>query len=245
MPRWAARFPARYFDFKAFRQALKDKKDSITEAELREIRREYALPPPEGWTVLEFLNQMEFGDGAEDVANMFEHWADFISMSPKDIIRIADITAAQRRKLSRYITLFNHGLWPRVSPDEFSDRFGGKLLDREGQPWTAEEDEKLLELAETYDVSFGDPWIYLAWEMQRREDDVRDRHIELVVKPRERANRCELAVTKSSRPLHMHRKFRMIPADLYVVPTEQHFPLAECQFQLPAAFQKYRQDDVF
>ena len=26
-------------------------------------------------------------------------------------------------------------------------------------------------------------------------------------------------ITKSSRPLHMHRRFRIIPADLYVVPS--------------------------
>ena len=53
-----------------------------------QVRREYALPPPEGrhlpnqfveawvccegWTILDFLEQMNFGDGAEDVANLFE-----------------------------------------------------------------------------------------------------------------------------------------------------------------------------
>ena len=62
----------------------------------------------EGWTVLHFLEKMEFGDGAEDVANLFErgsergrytnlqdmlvwhrrHWKDFISMSARDIMRI-------------------------------------------------------------------------------------------------------------------------------------------------------------
>ena len=89
---------------------LKEKKESLSEAELREagsgfrmihtrvsrghwteclqVRREYALPPQEGrhfpnksaeasacfegWTILDFLEQMKFGDGAEDVANLFE-----------------------------------------------------------------------------------------------------------------------------------------------------------------------------
>jgi len=243
--RQVARYPPRYFDFKAFRKALREKKENLSEAELREIRREYAPPPPEGWTVLHFLERMKFGDGAEDVANLFETWEDFISMTTKDISRIMDITLAQRRKLSRYITLFNHGLWPRVSPDEFLERFGGNRLAREGEPWTAEDDEKLSELAELYDVSFGDPWIYLSWEMQRREDDVRDRYMELVVKPREQATRCELAITKSSRPLHMNRKFRMIPTDLYIVPSEENFTVAPKRFELPAAFHKYRQDDIF
>jgi len=245
VPKYHARYPERYFDFKAFRSALKEKKDALTEAELREIRREYAPPPPEGWTVLHFLETMDFGDGAEDVANLFERWEDFISMTARDITRIPDIAVGQRRKLDRHITLFNHGLWPKVSNQEFFQRFGGKPLQREAQPWTPEEDRQLHELARLYDAEFGDPWIYLSWEMQRREDDVRDRYMELVVKPRERATQHELAITKASRPLHMHRKFRMIPPDLYIVPSEENFPLAQQTFQLPAAFRRYRKDQIF
>jgi len=245
VPKWHARYPHRYFDFKAFRQALKAKKESLTEAELREIRREYAPPPPEGWTVLDFLQKIKFGDGAEDVAALFEKWGDFISMSSKDVFLIPDISHAQRRKVARYITLFNHGLWPKSSPDEFYERFGGKPLQRESEPWTDKEDTEFLEMLEVFDVNFGDPWIYLSWLMQRREDELRSRYIELVLKPRERASRCELAITRSSRPLLMNRKFRMIPTDLYIVPSEQNFPLAESSFRLPAAFEKYRQGDVF
>ncbi|CAE7556799.1 unnamed protein product [Symbiodinium pilosum] len=243
-------YAPRYFDFKAFRKALREKKESLSEAELREVRREYALPPPEGWTVLHFLEKMEFGDGAEDVANLFEHWKDFISMSAGDIMRIPDITAEQRRRLDKFITLFNHGLWPRVSADEFHQRFAGKLLENEGKPWTEEDDELLLQLAAPgeqggYDASFGDPWVYISWEMQRREDDVQQRYLDLVVRGKERAARHELAITKASRPLHMHRRFRMIPPDVYIVPSQDNFPLAEQTFELPEAFKKYRQNDIF
>lgn len=240
-----ARYPARFFDFKAFRKALKEKKENVSEAELREIRREYAPPPPEGWTVQHFLQRMGFGDGVEEVANLFERWEDFISMSPKDITRIGDITIAQRRKLNRYITLFNHGLWPIVSPDEFHSRFAGKPLEKEAQPWTDADDEDLRREANDHDVNFGDPWIYLSWKLQRREDDVRDRYVEKFVKPKERATLHELVITKASRPLHMHRKFRMIPPDLYIVPSEVNFPLAPGKFELPAAFTKYRQEGIF
>lgn len=245
VPKWAARYPPRYFDFKAFRQGLREKKDSLSEAELREVRREYALPPPEGWSVLQFLERMDFGDGAEDVANLFAEWKDFISMAPKDIMRIPDVTPKQRRKLDKYITLFNHGLWPKVSVDDFQRRFAGEKLANEGQPWEPHHDRELLELAELYDAGFGDPWIYLSWELQRPEEDVRARYLELVVKPRERSTKHELAITKASRPLHMHRKFRMIPADLYIVPTEESFPLAASSFKLPGAFAAYRQNDIF
>lgn len=245
VPQHHTRYPKKYFDFKAFRETLRDKKESLSEAEMREVRREYAPPPPEGWTVREFLEQMSFGEGYEDVADLFEEWKDFISMSPKDIQRIPDVSVAQRRKLGRYITLFCHGLWPKVSTDEFYGRFGGAKLAREGKAWTPEEDDRLLELARLYDVTFGDPWLYLSWDMQRREVDVRDRYVEIAVKPRERADRCELGITKSSRPLHMHRRFRIIPADLYVVPSGDNFRLAEEKFEVPAAFRKYRQDEIF
>merc|ERR1712130_920029 len=104
-------------------------------------------------------------------------------MSAKDITRIPDISLAQRRQLDRYITMFNHGLWPPVSKNEYKQRFAGRPLDNEGKPWTEEDDRNLLRLADEYGVNFGDPWMYLAWDLQRRELDVRNRFIELVVKP--------------------------------------------------------------
>eukprot|EP00811_Abedinium_folium_P003178 NODE_12922_length_1196_cov_3.641721.p1 GENE.NODE_12922_length_1196_cov_3.641721~~NODE_12922_length_1196_cov_3.641721.p1 ORF type:complete len:311 (+),score=79.30 NODE_12922_length_1196_cov_3.641721:106-933(+) len=246
VPKWQARYPQRYFDFKAFRESLKGTKDRLAEAERREVRREYALPPPDGWTVSRFLEEMKFGADSEDVANLFERWEDFISMRLEDIRRIPDLTGNQRRQLNRYITLFNHGLWPKVSAEEFHEHFQGKPLKRQGQAWTQEEDRELKRLAKLYDINFGDPWIYLSWEMQRRMPDVRQRYIELVVKPADRASRWELAITKSSRPLLMNRRFRMIPPDLYIVPSAENYPLQEVdRVTLPAAFQKYRQDDIF
>merc|ERR1712070_1337364 len=110
---------------------------------------------------------------------------------------------AQKRNLRRHILLFNHGLWPRLAPDEYAARFAGKPLQREGLEWTPEEDKKLLESSERFDVNFGDPWIYISWDLQRREDDVRDRYIKLVVTPQERSAQHEFAITKSSRPLLM------------------------------------------
>ena len=166
----------------------------------------------EGWTVQHFLEEMKFGEGAEDVANLFEsfgksraclhvlrHWKDFISMSARDIMRIPDISAAQRRKLDKYITLFNHGevlslgihiqmgrhpplivvqgLWPRVSKEIYKQRFAGRPLAKEGEPWSVEDDQHLLLCIKSlaaarskglkwlrpgeeggYDVNFGDPW---------------------------------------------------------------------------------------
>lgn len=85
------------------------------------------------------------------------------------------------------------------------------------------------------------------------QDDVRQRYIDLVLKQKERQTRHELAITKvprlacdsrSERPPDLCTctggwepnglrvevlwpRFRMIPADLYVVPSEENFPLAK------------------
>lgn len=245
VPKWHARYPPRFFDFKAFRKSLKTKKESLRDVELREIRREYAPPPPQGWTVLEFLKRIGFGPDAEDIANLFERWEDFISMTRRDIRRITDLDGGQRHKLDKFITLYNHGLWPVLSTEDYHKRFQGNRLDREGEEWTKDEDQQLLQLADLYDVDFGDPWIYLSWELQRRDDDVRQRYIELVVKPKNRNSPCEFAITKASRPLLMNRKFRMMPPDLYIVPSCENYSTEPKVFRLPAAFAKHRQNDIF
>merc|ERR1712226_221473 len=120
---------------------------------------------------------------------------------------------------------FNHGLFPASAQSEAAQAFQGTKLQNEGKHWTEEDDLKLLDLAEQYDVTFGDPWIYISWEMQRCEDDVRDRFVQLEAIPRERMEKVELAITKSSRPLLLNRKVRMIPPDLYIVPSKENFTL--------------------
>lgn len=240
-----AMYPKKFFDFKAFRAALKEKKAQLSSAEIREVQREYCKPPPEGWTVQKFLLKAGITEQAEEVASLFETWEDFASMDTRDINSIPDISASERRALKRHLDLFHHGLWPQVSPHEYLDRFKGKSLKNEGKPWTEADDKELLRLADVYDVNFGDPWIYISHDMQRHEDDVRSRYVEIVEKPKQKASCCEIAVTKASRPLLMSRKFRMLPSDLYIVPSEEHFPLAASNFKLPKAFQKYRQDDIF
>ena len=45
-------YPRLYFDFKAFRKTIADKKHSLIEAEEREVRRAYAKPPPSSeWNI--------------------------------------------------------------------------------------------------------------------------------------------------------------------------------------------------
>ncbi|CDJ26871.1 uncharacterized protein EMH_0027180 [Eimeria mitis] len=85
--------------------------------------------------------------------------------------------------MQRGSRLFNHGLWPENSYKDYMERFQAPPLKREGMPWTEEEDKKLLQLAEKYDANFGDPWLYISWEMQRESEDVHRRYISKVILP--------------------------------------------------------------
>ena len=60
-----------------------------------------------------------------------------------------------------------------------------------------------------------------------------------------RSRECELAITKSSRPLLMTRYFKMDPPFLYIVPSEDNFPLAPMNFSLSAKLVKYRRAECF
>ncbi|KAF4726605.1 hypothetical protein FOZ63_032919, partial [Perkinsus olseni] len=216
---------------------------TLCRAEKRLIKRAYAKPPPnDDWDVPRFLQEMEFGENAEEVASCFEDWSDFISSDYEDVQRV-EMAPEQRRKLLVYLRKFNHGVWPLR---EYEKRFKGTPLENEGKPWTDEDDKKLIQLAEVYDANFGDPWIYLSWELQRPREDVISRYMTEVKFPKQRQSRCELAVTKSARPLIMSRRFPLLAPTCYVVPTEKNFPVADSNgFQLPRSFQRFRRSECF
>ncbi|CDJ62363.1 hypothetical protein, conserved [Eimeria necatrix] len=133
-------------------------------------------------------------------------------------MEIEGITNAHRRLLLRHLRLFNHGLWPENSYSDYMQRFQAAPLKREGMPWTEEEDKQLLQLAEKYDANFGDPWLYLSWELQRDSQDVHKRYISLVVEPRDAKRRCEFTLTKCLKPLFFSRHFKLLPSFLFLVP---------------------------
>lgn len=240
-----ARYPKWYFDFKSFRQGMKVKKQLLDRAEQKEVEKAFAPPPPEGWTVQKFLEQMGIGDSAEDIAACFESWEDFVSVDYVDLKCIAAVTITQRPQILRHIKLFKHGLWPEPSLDEYQKRFAGKPIENANKPFTAEDDKQLLELAEFWDASFGNPWLYVSYDMKRTEEEVRTRYYELVTAKRHKTVNSELALTRSYRPLYLNRRFRVMPPHCCVVPTTQHFKTPEVNFQLSPAFLKFRKAECF
>ena len=243
-------FPRVYFDLKAFRKAIAEKKRSLVEAEKREIDRVYAKPPPAGWDVVRFLRETNLDPSDNDVekfytdlASCFDDWNDFISSSRKDLFRVSNmLNSSQLKKLAHFIELYNHGLFP-PSEVEVNESLLGKKLENEGQPWTESDDERLVDLATNkYDYKFGDPWIYIGWDMQRSADEVESRFSEIFLKPENRGKNSEIVISKSFKPLLMNRQFRVIPPQCYIVPSEENFPSRNDvkESDIPPAFNMYR-----
>ena len=247
-------FPKKYFDLKAFRKGISDKKSSLLSAERREIDRVFAKPAPEGWSVLTLLEKanivpdsakQESKEFLSQVSACFEDWNDLVSSSRKDLLRVSHLLSAEQvKKLAAAIELFNHGLLG-LSKKEVESAFAGKELRNEKNAWTKADDETLIQLAvEKYDYTFGDVWPYVSWEMQRPMDHVRDRFVEIYLKPlhakKSAETDCEIVISKSYRPLLMNRQFRLVPPQCYIVPSEKNFPSQPVTFELPALFRKYR-----
>ncbi|CDR93823.1 hypothetical protein, conserved [Babesia bigemina] len=217
--------PLRYLDMKTFRMFLKQQKIRDIENEKRAIAQAHAKPPPEGWGILEFLNAAGITEGAELIAESFQSWNEFISSTMEELYANSSMTNKQRRTIFKHITLYNHGMWPLGKYDDYISTFQAKPLANEGMPWESEDDAELLRLAEFYDAEYGDPWLYLSWEMQRTPEDVQERYIQLVTIPKYRSDTCEIAVTKAHKPLLMNRKFKLDPPFLYIIPSKENFPL--------------------
>ncbi|CAD7949276.1 unnamed protein product [Amoebophrya sp. A120] len=230
------RYPKQYLDVHAFKRRLTEKKQELSRAEVSAVRREYAKPPPEGWDVRRFLKAIpdlfkEDENQLEEVAALFDpphgSWADFASMDQKEVMRIPGLTGAQRRKLIHFLTEFNHGMFPKeVYSENQLSVFAGRKYAKEGLPWTDEMDDALKASCDYWDVNFGDPWIYISNHCERPAREVKERWLEIVKKPQQRRQRCELTLSDSMKPLLMNRHFRMLPPTLFLVPSKKNFPLA-------------------
>ena len=241
-------FPRVYFDLKAFRKGISEKKQSLIEAERRMIDKAFACPAPEGWSIETFLTRAKIFDDDSQVsqlASCFESWTDFISSSRKDLLRVSHLLSAdQVKKLAVSIELFNRGLFG-LSSSETMQAFQGRRLRNHDAPWTPEDDEKLVHLAvEKYDYTFGDVWLYVSGEMERPIDDVRERFVEIYLKKNERREAMEIVLSKSFRPLLMNRQFRLLPPQCFLIPSRSA-TLSEESFSLPPAFTRYRSEAAF
>ncbi|XP_026191391.1 uncharacterized protein LOC113146896, partial [Cyclospora cayetanensis] len=153
------------------------------------------------------------------------------------LMEIESLTNAQRRLILRHIRLFNHGLWPENSYSDYIERFQAPPLKREGMPWTDEEDQRLIELANKYDPNFGDPWLYLSWEMQRETEEVHKRYLSMVVIPQNKGRRSEMLLSKCLRPLFFSRHFKLLPPLLFIVPSPSNFNTKPAKaFSVPRPF---------
>ncbi|KEP60219.1 UNVERIFIED_CONTAM: hypothetical protein HHA_288990 [Hammondia hammondi] len=238
--------PRRFFDLKTFKRFILRYKQKEEEAEDLLLKRTYTKPLPEGWTVLTFLEKINIGENAEDIAAAFSSWTDLANATIDELQSVEGMTNQQRRLIVKHVRLYNHGLWPENSYEDYIDKFQAPPLENENKEWTEADDARLLELAAQYDVSFGDPWLYISWEMQRDFVDVQTRYEQLVTIPKNKERRCEAVLTKCTKPLFFSRYFKLLPSMLYVIPSKAHFNTAPVQpFYLPSQFAAYRRNDCF
>ncbi|KYN94539.1 hypothetical protein PRSY57_1308800 [Plasmodium reichenowi] len=214
----------RFFDLKLFRQHLRRQKSEEIENEKRELLKMCAKDPPKNWDIRTFLERIEIGENIDEIEKCFKSWKEFVTITPKELFLIDCLTNEQRRKLWKYINKYNYGLYPEDSYDDFVKNFQAPPLENENKPWTQEDDKQLDYYINYYDVNFGDPWLYISWNMKRTFDQVQNKYVELYLKKQNKKRKCELCLTKCTTPLLMNRKFKLDPPYLFIVPSSQNFP---------------------
>ncbi|EUR66785.1 hypothetical protein PFBG_04365 [Plasmodium falciparum 7G8] len=214
----------RFFDLKLFRQHLRRQKSEEIENEKRELLKMCAKDPPKNWDIRTFLERIEIGENIDEIEKCFKSWKEFVTITPKELFLIDCLTNEQRRKLWKYINKYNYGLYPEDSYDDFVKNFQAPPLENENKPWTQEDDKQLDYYINYYDVNFGDPWLYISWNMKRTFDQVQNKYVELYLKKQNKKRKCELCLTKCTTPLLMNRKFKLDPPFLFIVPSSQNFP---------------------
>ncbi|VWU48962.1 conserved protein, unknown function [Hepatocystis sp. ex Piliocolobus tephrosceles] len=214
----------KYFDLKLFRQHLRRQKTEEIEKEKRELLKSCAKEPPANWDIKTFLEKIEIGENIDEIEKSFKSWKDFITTTPKELYSIECLTNEQRRKIWKYINKYNYGLYPEDSYDDFVRNFQAPPLLNENKPWTNEDENQLIYYLNYYDVDFGDPWLYISWKMQRTFDDVQQKYIDIYLKNKNKQRKCEICLTKSTRPLLMNRKFKLDPPFIFFIPSSINFP---------------------
>lgn len=203
---------------------MRRQKSEEIENEKRELLKMCAKDPPKNWDIRTFLERIEIGENIDEIEKCFKSWKEFVTITPKELFLIDCLTNEQRRKLWKYINKYNYGLYPEDSYDDFVKNFQAPPLENENKPWTQEDDKQLDYYINYYDVNFGDPWLYISWNMKRTFDQVQNKYVELYLKKQNKKRKCELCLTKCTTPLLMNRKFKLDPPFLFIVPSSQNFP---------------------
>ncbi|CRH02346.1 conserved Plasmodium protein, unknown function [Plasmodium relictum] len=214
----------RFFDLKLFRQHLRRQKTEEIELEKKELLKSCAKEPPKNWDIRTFLEKIDIGENIDEIEKSFKSWQEFITITPKELFTIECLSNEQRRKLWKFINKFNYGLYPEDSYDDFVKNFQAPPLENENKIWTTEDEQQLKFYLNYYDVTFGDPWLYISWKMKRTFDDVQNKYVELILKEKNKKRKCEICLTKCTTPLLMNRKFKLDPPFIFFIPSSINFP---------------------
>ena len=101
-------------------------------------------------------------------------------------------------------------------------------------------DSHLLHLADQFDASFGDPWLYISALTGLPSAELQIRYLKLTTPTRP----CEFALTKSMKPMLMNRKFKLLPPKVVIVPSRRASDVKGKDWLKPS-FKGYRDPRVF
>jgi hypothetical protein len=213
-----AKFPKQYTNVKALKGTIAEKRETMVNVEERAVERAVTFRrfKKSKLTPLRFFSLAGFPeDRGKELAKYFTGLPDLLASDAQELYRVHGITASEVQKILRFSDKlkFTQNLSPHAASSTPTPR------------WTPALDAQLLAATETFDASFGDPWLYVAAELSLSPDACLHRYAELKIRPRWNQSQAELFLGKClSSVLHMNRDFRLVPPRLVVVPTEQTLP---------------------
>lgn len=229
-----AKYPKKYLNAKLARGQIHEKAESLKIAEKSAINQTL-LPNFENLSVTSFLSKAGFSDErSQEISSYFQHCADLINADEKELLRIRGMTLKEQRKIVTEARKYQFG---------YIGQACAPPVPRATKPWDPIEDAALLDACAKYDVSFGDPWIYVSSDIGRDPESSRKRYVKISLIPENRMRTCNVIVSASAEPLLFNRDFKLLPPQLLIVPTEENFHLHDLP-RIPMAFLEYLDESV-
>ena len=228
-----SKFPRKFLDVKALRGQLGKKREILGNAEISETRKSLVLEHVDKGKSLSVVEALRFCGLSEErvteISPYFTSFADLLSADEKQWERIHGVKLGEARKVIEKLRKFSYGVKTKRTE-------GGVRT----AVWSSEDDKKLISLCLEFDVTFGDPWLFIGPEINKSPDECMRRFFEISEK---RNCENELALTRCMEPLLMNRDFKLMPPRLIFIPTSENHP--KTSFTLPLAFRKFRNPDIF
>jgi hypothetical protein len=161
----------------------------------------------------QFLLRIINSERSTEISKYFKNLVDLLSADQTELERVHGISGNEISTILKYAQKYKARVWPVKEVGQWK-----KSASLENCEWTEERDNELLELAAKYDTDFGNPWIYISYEMKVSIDQVKTRYFELRRKNDVDGASDEIILNLKKDFLWLNRDFRLIPPTLVLVP---------------------------